>query len=355
LKKLSERLFFYLNGLFAFLMLLSVLAMYIQPDFWIIPSFLALTFPFLLFINLVFLVIYVYYRKKYFLLPLAAIILAYPALTNTFSFNLPVKSADDEFRLMSYNVRLFNLYDWIEDIHAADEIMAVIKRENPDVLCMQEFYSNSTERNLIDEIMETGDFLQYYCPGYENGKSFGSIIFSRFPIVNYGSFQADGSDNTFVFADIEAGDRTLRFYSLHLASLYLSNSDYDFIDNIADNNRSETVESLNGILSKMSFAYNKRLSEISAITRHSNETELPVILCGDFNDVPVSYAYRYFRSDYKDAFKTAGFGIGNTYIRRLVRFRIDYVFYNEPLKAVDFNVIRKKYSDHYPVVVDFGF
>jgi endonuclease/exonuclease/phosphatase family metal-dependent hydrolase len=336
-------------------MLLSVLALYIKPDYWILPSFLALVFPFLLFINLGFLSIYIYYKKKYFLLSLAALILAYPALRNSFSFNLPLKSAEDEFRLMSYNVRLFNLYDWIEDINAADEILAVIKRENPDVLCIQEFYSNSAERDLKDEIMEVGGFHQYYCPGYENGKSFGSIIFSRFPIVNYGSFKADASDNTFVFADIEAGNRTLRFYSLHLASLYLNSSDYDFIDNIGDNSRSETVENLSEILNKMSRAYKKRLSEISEIAGHSSTSEWPVILCGDFNDVPVSYAYRYFRSDYKDAFKSAGFGTGNTYTRRLVRFRIDYVFYNEPLKAVDFNVIRENYSDHYPVVVDFGF
>lgn len=354
MRKLTGRLIVYLNIALAAAMLLGVSAMYIKPSLWILPSFATLIFPFLAAANLVFLVVYAYYKRKYFLISLLALLLSWPALVNTFSFQLPAKKAENEFRLVSYNVRLFNLYDWIEGINAGNEILALIKRESPDILCLQEFYSKAGERDLIDEIMQAGNYRQYYCPGYNEGKSYGSAIFSRYPISNYGNFSSDASDNTFVFADIEIYGRTLRMYSLHLASLYLSRDDYRFIDNMGENSRSETVKGLGGIFKKMSYAYKKRPDETETILLHAENSDLPVVLCGDFNDVPVSYAYRKFSASFDDAFQEAGFGVGNTYRYRFLRFRIDYVFYNEPLKALNFRVLREHYSDHYPVIVDFA-
>jgi endonuclease/exonuclease/phosphatase family metal-dependent hydrolase len=180
-------------------------------------------------------------------------------------------------------------------------------------------------------------------------------VFSKYPIKDYGTLIDDNSENIFVYADIELYDQIIRVYSLHLASLYLSREDYHLIDNPGENGNNKPLDAFSGILEKMRYAYNKRLSEVKAVSRHAEACKHSVVLCGDFNDVPVSYAYRHFQKQYKDAFKEAGFGLGNTYIRRFVRFRIDYVFLSNSLNVLDFRVIREAYSDHYPVQVVLGF
>lgn len=354
MKRFSNKLFLYVSLIFLLLTGLAVPALYVGPDIWIVPSAVALGYPFLLFFNVALFLLMAFYRKKWFFIPIVAVLISYPALDNSFAFKIPAKTAEKELKIMSYNVRLFNLYDWIEDINVGNEILGLIKREQPDVLCLQEFYSNAKQRNYIRQIMETGGYEQYYCPGYNDGKHYGSVIFSRYPIVNFGKFNAQQSKNTFVFADIQAHGKTLRIYSLHLASLYLSREDYKFIDKPAENEQEKPLQAVTGILSKLRYAYERRLSESKAIHRHAQSAQLPVVLCGDFNDVPVSRSYQFFANHYKDAFKEAGMGLGNTYIRRWVRFRIDYIFVSPEFEVLEFNVLRETYSDHYPVQVILG-
>ncbi len=257
---------------------------------------------------------------------------------------------------MSYNVRLFNLYNWIEDIEADTEILKLISRESPDVLCLQEFYSNAhNQYDYLKQVMKAGGYKKYYCPGYKNGKHYGSAIFSRFPIKKHGTFTCENSNNTFLFADIEVYGTTIRFYSLHLASLYLNDDDYKFIDQIADNEKNKAIKAVSGILSKLRYAYEKRLAESAVILKHAQNCKLPVVLCGDFNDVPVSYVYRTFGRHFKDAFREAGFGVGHTYERRFMRFRIDYIFVSRQLKVLNYSALDDKFSDHYPIESIIGF
>ena len=270
---------------------------------------------------------YAFYKQWNFLLSLAVIILSFQALGNSFSFHIPKKERADEFKVMSYNVRLFNIYNWIKGIDAATEISDFIDSEEPDILCMQEFYSYHKNRNYLSEIMEAGNFKYYYSPNKKSEKKTGNIIFSKYAILSGGSFNPEDSERTMVYADIVLPQDTIRVYSLHLAPLHLSNRDYDIIDHFSENGGQDNIKGVSKIVSKMKNAYLKRLSESKSITKHCSISKYPVILCGDFNDVPVSAIYKNFKSEYQDSFSEAGFGLGNTYSELTIFFVITSLKY----------------------------
>ena len=355
MKKLLRKLIFYFNIFVAILLLIADFATIISPETLIIPSFFALFFVQLFFINIIFVVGYVLYKQWHFSLSLVVIILSFQALDNTFSFQFSQKEEADEIKVMSYNVRLFNIFDWINGLDAATEIAEFIEKEEPDILCMQEFYSYHDGRNFLSEIMDAGNFETYYSANNKSEKKTGNIIFSKYPILMGGSFKSEKSDRTMVYADIIFPQDTLRVYSLHLAPLHLSNRDYDFIDNFSENHGKENIQGIGKIVGKMKSAYLKRINESNSIIEHCSNSKHPVLLCGDFNDVPVSTIYQNFNFLYNDAFSEAGFGLGNSYNRNFLKFRIDYIFCDKEFEILDFSVFRKNYSDHFPVSASIVF
>ena len=78
------------------------------------------------------------------------------------------------------------------------------------------------------------------------------------------------------------------------------------------------------------------------------------ILCGDFNDTPVSYCYNRIENELIDAFIESSSGIGSTYIGKFPFNRIDYIFYSNKLQSKEFKTHNIKYSDHKPISCYIG-
>lgn len=355
MKNFFNRVFVILNIITAALLILSNTALWTNPSFSVIPSLLGVAFPFLLFTNIIFTAVFLYAKNKFFLISLVALLISFKPISYTFSFHIPQKQVDNEFKVMSYNVRLFNIYQWIEDLDAADKISTLINEESPDILCMQEFYSSHENRNFKAEIEQAGGY-DYFCSAQNSSqRKTGNIIFSKFRMVNHGFFKPEGSARNVVYADIITNPDTIRVYSVHLAPLHLSNKDYDFIDNFNESKNSRKVKGIRGIIHKMEAAYKVRTNEVNDILAHAAQSKYPVLLCGDFNEVPLSKTYKQFADDsFKDSFIKSGLGVGNTYSRNFLKFRIDYILYNRDFKPLDFSVFRKEYSDHYPIIGTFA-
>ena len=100
---------------------------------------------------------------------------------------------------------------------------------------------------------------------------------------------------------------------------------------------------------KLGAAYKARAVQADTIASIRNRSPYKVIICGDFNDVPVSYAYTKIKGNLKDAFSETGFGLGWTLNLSIYKFRIDYVLYDATFTTNYFNISKVKYSDHYPV------
>ena len=132
-------------------------------------------------------------------------------MSSLYKFSASKKVDNPEnIAIMNYNVRLFNLYNWIKEDNVQTKITEFITQEDPDIVSFQEY-------NPHDSI-----FLPNFAYKYENlsGKrtKYGHAIYSKFPIVNSGSFEFENTGNNAIFIDIVNNNDTLRIYNLHLQS-----------------------------------------------------------------------------------------------------------------------------------------
>lgn len=247
---------------------------------------------------------------------------------------LPQKEGD--FTLMSYNVRIFNLYDWIPRKDIAEQIHGFVAEKNPDILCLQE-YSKKADT-----------FFNGYKYKYvfkQEGKT-AQAIYSRFAIIDSGYIEFKGSGNNVVYADIVKEKDTLRVYSMHLQSIKISPDIHEKIDE----------EKSKIIFKRISEAFKKQQRQAELVERHKNNCPYTMIICGDLNNSAFSYVYRSVRGDMKDAFEEAGNGFGKSYNFKYYPARIDYVFAGDSLEVKEFNTFNTvTNSDHFPIMARLNF
>lgn len=334
--------------------MLSVFSVFIKPEFVPFMAIIGLFFPILLFLNITFLVLRLWQRKRLFILALIAILTSFFRISDFYAFNSSENEqlSDNIIKVMSYNVRLFDLYQWTGQDDGGNKIFEIINNENADIICIQEFYS-SANRNFQDRIIECQQTKDYIISAKGGSGYSGNAIFSKYPVIFSGYVDIGTTTQKCIFADIVRGKDTLRVYSIHLASVGLSRNDYEFLKNLQNNDQKKNLEGVKGIGSKLLQAYVIRSKEVDRIAPHIKESPYKTIVCGDFNDTPVSYSYRRIKGELNDAFIDAGFGIGNTYTKGLPIFRIDYIFHT--LQTVSYKRINKDWSDHYPIVAELAY
>ena len=360
MKKIVIRIILIINIILAGLMIISSLSVYISPEkIWYL-AFLGLIFPYILIINILFLVFWVIFKKRYFLISLLVIILSWNNLGKFIQFNLfKSKPPDDEVvvKLMSYNVRLFNYYNWLQIKSAHEDILTFIRKENADLVCLQEFLTledNKFSEDSIKELLYLNPYIHiYYTDVASNKRSLGIATYSSFPIVNKGVIKFADSRNASIFSDIKINDDTVRIYNCHLQSTQLRKKDYHFLDSIIFNYNTRRLTEIKDISKRLKDAYLKRARQVNILSSHIENSPYPSMVCGDFNDTPVSYTYSKLRGKLKDAYLETGTGIGNTYFGSFPSFRIDYILHSRSLTTLNFKTERIKLSDHYPIICHF--
>ncbi|MFC1733907.1 endonuclease/exonuclease/phosphatase family protein, partial [candidate division KSB1 bacterium] len=261
--------------------------------------------------------------------------------------------------IMSYNVNIFDIYNEWGRFDKKDKIIKLIGEKKPDILCLQEFayHSDGGELSTIESIGDVLENHEYYVEFTFTAKKishFGSIIFSKYPIINQGKivFSSESGNNS-QFIDIKINEDTIRIYNVHLQSIRMKPEDYRFakdISQIKNINKQEKInKNLIGILSRIKHAFIKRAPQAEHLKDHIKNCPYPAIVCGDFNDTPSSYAYHQIIDGFIDAFVECGSGMGKTYLGVFPSFRIDYILYDPKFTAESFNTLSYKYSDHYPV------
>ena len=354
LKFISLQILWYINLLFVILLLFTYLAAYVSPATFSLPAFLALGYPFLVLINVFWCGFWLYRRSRAVYGSFLAILIGCFNIPYVFGFNSG-EAPKDALRLMSYNVRYFNVTaankeNWIKD---QDKILAYIAKEKPNFLFGQEFSGKgaaSTQR-ATEKLAEMG--LSHAHRG--GGSSLA--IYSRYPLKNKGSINFEGSFNGAIHADVELPNkRVIRLYSVHLQSTRLGKDANEVLkkDNLTSINKKETQEKYYRIESKLSSAFAMRAAQAQVVAEHIALSPYPVIVCGDFNDTPLSYSYRLMSRGLKDSFVENGFGVGATYAGRLPGLRIDYILVGKDFDVYTHKVQRQAISDHYAVLSDVG-
>jgi endonuclease/exonuclease/phosphatase family metal-dependent hydrolase len=253
--------------------------------------------------------------------------------------SVDIPKSDNDFVVMSYNVRLLNLFKWIDNESVPYRILEFINDENPDILCLQE-YSNSAK---ID--------LKVYPHRYVlmQGKKIKSAqaIFSKFPIINEGNIKFPNSDNNAIFADIKKGKDVIRVYNIHLESIKISPDVNEISENIDEINQQKSE----ALFNRISKAFTKQQQQAEIIMNHKTNCNFPIIVCGDMNNSAFSYVYRSIRGSLKDTFEEAGSGFGKTYNFKQYPARIDYIFADKSMKIKSFESFPEFVnSDHFPIM-----
>ncbi|MFH0895783.1 MAG: endonuclease/exonuclease/phosphatase family protein, partial [Bacteroidota bacterium] len=159
----------------------------------------------------------------------------------------------------------------------------------------------------------------------------------------------NNSQNNCIYADILMGADTVRVYNLHYASIRLSPEDQIFTGNEKTSKSTAIKKDSKKILQRLKHAFITRARQAEIVADHMEECTYPIILCGDFNDTPISYAYHLMRGKLNDSFISSGSGLERTYAGLYPAFRIDYILYSDEFDVAGYHSIKEKWSDHYPI------
>ncbi|MRT92197.1 endonuclease/exonuclease/phosphatase family protein [Ancylomarina sp. 16SWW S1-10-2] len=334
-------------------LLISYFAAYINPGTLGFPAFFGLAFPYLLIVNLLFVLYWMFRRKWSFLIPLVTILVGYGSLSNFYQLSRGDKgviTASEQLTVLSYNVRSFDRYQWTKDPNTPQNIIKLINSQEPDVVCLQE-YRTTTNGFLSLANLKKILGMKYV---YSSNKNSGVAIFSKYPIVKKARLSfGKGNLCKAIYADISFKSKLLRIYNLHLESNRLVNKNYQFIKKEEYQGNDEDLNEIKDISSRLNHAFSRRAEQALKIKEHVNQSPNPTLVCGDFNDTPNSYTYHQLSKGMNDAFVTQGHGISATYSGDFPSFRIDYLLYSEDIVCTSYDRIRKRYSDHYPICASF--
>ena len=234
-------------------------------------------------------------------------------------------------------VMTYNVYEGV-----SEGLSQYIKKHNPDILCLQEMNIGTENWNSLTEVYKTT-----YMPKTGNG---GNQILSKFRIIRDGNI-ADLPRTTAVWADLKIKDDTVRVVSLHLQSTAIRPEDTQFIEKheyLLDNERDDKLRS---IVSRLVENNSKRAVQAEVIADFLSQSPYKTIVCGDFNDVPLSYTYNCIARGFDDTFSKMADGIAYTYNIRYHLLRIDNILVSPQIDVVSYEVDNEvAYSDHYPVI-----
>lgn len=347
MKKLSwfNKVMFFVNIVLAVLTFIAYVLPFLAPKLYPLLSVLTLLLPLILIINILFFLYWLFQMKRQMLLSAIVLLIGITFINKFYKFsgkNLPTETTD--LVVMSYNVRLFNLYNWIKDDDVSGSISGFIKEHNPDILCIQE-YSNT---NKVDFRIFKHKYI------FVEGKNtkLGHAIFSKYPIVNKGTINFPNSTNNAVFADIKRGKDTIRMYSIHLQSIKITPEVHELDNDINSLSKDQSKR----VLNRIKASFKEQQLQAGIIKEHKRTCHYPIIICGDLNNSAFSYVYRTVRGDLNDTFVEAGSGFGKSFDFKIYPARIDYIFTDKKIQIKDFQTFSDfKHSDHFPTVTRMNF
>lgn len=343
MKNLSwfNKLMFFLNMVLTVSTFVAYILPFLAPKTFPFLAVLTLFMPLFFILNGLFFIYWGIQFKKRMILSGLVLLMGITFINKFYKFSAKdYPEEEKDFTVMSYNVRLFNVFKWFERDDVPENIRGFINDKNPDILCIQE-YSNSGD---ID--------LKVYPHRYifMDGKQIktAQAIFSKFPIIDQGIIFFPNSNNIVVFADIKKGKDIIRVYNMHLQSIKISPDVNEINENIDLLNQGGKSQKL---FYRISKAFMQQQQQAEIFKEHKNQSPYPIIICGDMNNSAFSYVYRNIKGKLKDSFEEAGIGFGATYKFRYYPARIDYIFADENMTVKKFESFPGfENSDHYPIM-----
>jgi endonuclease/exonuclease/phosphatase family metal-dependent hydrolase len=339
-------------------LLLAYLAPYVHPNTFKILPFFGLAYPVILIITILSLIVWIIAKSRIVFLILFVLILGgklHFRLLTLGSNIEEIPTTANTLTILSNNVHLLGLYSGNEQerITIRNGIFEYIHTIDPDIMCFQEFYhqdkpTSFTTRDSILQFMKIKDYHERYAHKLRGRQNFGVIVLSKYPMIAKGDvmFETQNKDdfNYCIYVDVVKDQDTFRIYNVHLQSIRLQREEQSVFDNEAEQKPSRSTIRL--LFDKLNVAYPKRADQARKVMEHASTSPYPTIICGDFNDTPMSYTYHQFSKHLTDAYRNTSKGIGATYVGKVPAGRIDYIFHSEGLNSTDFRIQETPFSDH---------
>jgi endonuclease/exonuclease/phosphatase family metal-dependent hydrolase len=360
-KGIFKKFFIIINCILAVTFLIACLVPYLNPSVWWFMGLFGIAVPYLALLLIFFIFFWWVVKPVWSLIPIITLLMGWKQLGVLFATHkyqtFTEKKDSVHLRILDWNIRSFEGLSNKSDKKRIDRatIPETIITQNADIICLQEFNNSAAQNNV-------GPFKQKY-PYYYFSRDFerekqdyqaGSIIFSKFPIVDSGKIQFPGkSGESLIYADIETPRKIIRVFTTHLQSFKFTKVDYDGLEKIKAT-QEKAIPASKGILQKMKLAYTKKGQQANLVRTALDRSPYPAIICGDFNDVPNSYTYFHIRKDWQDAFLATSLGIGRTYLALAPTLRIDYILPDKNFYIQQFDLVDENLSDHLMLIADVG-
>lgn len=328
-KSLFNQIIFLINSLFASLLLLSFMLPFVSPRSIPVFAVLSLLVPVLVFVNVFFGLYWLIKLKKQVLLTLFVLAISWFVTPPIFKFSDRNTARNSDIKIMSYNVRAFNRWNWIDEKEIPKKITNFITEKSPDILVLQEFFR-------MDNLQLTYPYK--FVKTKSKKEKQGLAIFSKFPIIQSGSLNFKDTSNNVIFADILREQDTIRVYNIHLQSLKIKTNQENFGQENSDK-----------LLAVLKDGFVKQANQTSFFLAHEKQWKGKKIIAGDFNNTSFSWVYNQIIFNKKDAFIEAGKGFGKTF-NYWFPMRIDFILTDKNAKVNQFLSFSKKNSDHFPIM-----
>jgi endonuclease/exonuclease/phosphatase family metal-dependent hydrolase len=337
-----------LNLIAVFALGFASLSVYLSPEKLWFAALFGMAFPYLLVINLIFIVLWIIIKPWFTLISIIIILACYPHINNYLQFS-GKQTSEKGIRITSYNVKYFMGATDFPSKENADHIMNFLRQDNADIICLQEVRLN--KRQIFDIANHRLSQINHMQLAH-NSHAGGPLTMTRFPILYMGEIRFKNSGNMIIYTDILMNSDTVRVFNCHLQSYRLGKTEISAIDTIDFDTDEKTKETYKQLAGKFKDALIKRAEQAATLREYLNQSPYPVIVCGDFNDTPVSFTYKMVRGKLEDSFTESGKGTANTYNGKLPSFRIDYILYSPKFTSYNFAVSSLDHSDHYPISCD---
>lgn len=345
------------NLLFAGWMLAAAYCPLLHPEAHPWLSILGLTFPIVLVINIGFLTMWLILQQyKASLLPVLTLLCCISDIQTLFPIHLNRPAPPHgSISLLSYNIMGFGGCRKGEQGNA---ILNYLKESGADLLCLQEYATGTDrKRHLMQQDIEKElkEYPYHVITSIGSTKSHTNKLacYSKYPILSAQPILYESSYNGSVIYRIRVGKDTLTIVNNHLESNKLTKQDKVVYEELLTVPEKEKMRSgMKHLIKKLAEASVIRAKQADTLAHHLSQTKQgKVIVCGDFNDIPLSYTYHTIaRCGLTDAFAHAGLGAGISYNQHHFYFRIDHILTGKELESYRCYVDRSiKESDHYPI------
>ena len=325
------------------LMIFTLIGLYggnVPPGGNTARAMLVFALPILIIADIIMLIYWLALRKYHWaIMPFIAIICCIPYSGTLYQFGSLDEKADSKegFKIATYNVAMFGRET---TGFIAMDILSELKKQKVDIVCFQEYSNHSGDKKNSDSYKE-------YFPYMAVGES-DMVIYSRFPITNSKNINFEMTNNSAMWAEVDINGNTYRIYNAHLETTGINSTLHQAAKKARQGVEVENNALLRAIYGNYTLGMTFRGGQANRLAMDMRESEVPIIVCGDFNDVPYSYVYNTMLGDKIDGFKECGSGFMYTY-RGNKKVRIDYIFHDKSLKGLSYYKKDLSYSDHYPV------